>query len=350
MTTYFFASRKIHFSLSTLAIAALVACGGGSSSTAQLSGVAAYGAPMAGATVTATDVNGTTKSATAANDGSYTLNVTGLTAPLLLKASGTSGDSVKEYAALVLSTPQVGETATANVTPLTHALVTMVSTDGSSPNEFADPVKLKTVDPSKLAAALSNLQTALADVLADAKLDSTFDPLKTSFKADRTSAADVLLDTIKVSVSDQGVALTNARVAVNDSGSSTSASTVTMKDLKVTPNKLPAPTVDAAALTGLDAFVKDANACLALAPTNRVSKDSSGNYTFLGACANVAGFDPNYKAYGYQPQSVVGTALAGANSCRFETADPGIPAVPGQRKQGPCQAGYNLSQWRKGLF
>lgn len=265
---------------------------------------------MANATVTLTDSNGTTKIATAGDDGSYTLNVTGLTAPFLLKASGTSGDSVKEYTALVLSAPQTGETATANVTPLTHALVTMVSSDGSSPKEFMDSSKLKSVDAAKLAAALSHLQTALADVLANANLGSTFDPLKTPFKADRTSAADVLLDTIKVSVSDQGVALTNARVPVSDSGSGTSASTVTIKSTSTPPAKLPPPTVDAAALTGLDAFVKDANACLALAPASRVSKDSNGIYTFLGACANVSGFDTaNYKAYGYNLNQLWGPRL-----------------------------------------
>ncbi|MFM7001618.1 MAG: carboxypeptidase-like regulatory domain-containing protein [Limnohabitans sp.] len=306
-------SRKVQFSLSALAIATLVACGGGSSSTstAQLSGVAAYGAPLSGASVTLTDSNGKTSNATAAADGSYTLDVTGLTAPFLLKARGTSGDAIKEYTALVVSAPKAGETATANVTPLTHALVTMVSSDGTSPNEFTTDVsKLKNLDASKLNTALTNLQAVLKDVLTDAKLPSNFDPLTISFKADRTTPADTLLDTIKVSISDQGVALTNARVPVADTTTSTSVATVTLKGTSASPAALPKPSVDVSDLKGLDAFIKDANACLELAPENRVSKDSAGAYTFKGACANVSGFDTvNYKAYGYSLNQLWGARL-----------------------------------------
>jgi hypothetical protein len=305
---------SLQIGLTTLACACLIACGGGGSSPsatdAQLSGTAAYGSPMAGASITVTDATGQTVTTTSANDGSYTVKVTGFTAPFLVKASGISGDSVKEYVALVTATPKMGETGTANVTPLTHALVTMVSSDGTSPSEFTDPSKLKALDTTKLTTALGNLQTALKEVLIDAGLPGTFDPLTASFKADRTSAADVLLDTIKVTVSDQGVALTNARVpVVSDSSSSTSA-TVTIKGTPTAaPVALPKPTVAAADIKGLDAFQNDANACLALAPAARVSKDVNGAYTFLGACANVTGFDIHYKGYGYTLNQLWGPRL-----------------------------------------
>lgn len=305
-------SRQIQFSLSTLAIATLVACGGGGgggTNTAQLTGVAAYGAPMAGATVTVNDATGNNKSVTAGADGSFSIDVTGLTAPFLLKAIFNSGDSVKEYSSLVVSAPKTGETSTANVTPLTHALVTMVSSDGTSPNEFAEASKLKNLDTSKLSTALTTLQAVLKDVLADAQLPSTFDPLTISFKADRASAADTLLDTIKVSVSDQGVALTNARVPASDTGGS-SVATVTLKGTSDSPASLAKPTVDVSELKGLDAFMRDANTCLALAPADRVSKDSLGSYTFKGACANVTGFDTvNYKSNGYSLNQLWGARL-----------------------------------------
>jgi len=226
------ASKLLYFSLSTLMLAALVACGGGGggSNSSQLSGVAAYGAPMQGASITLTDANGQSRTTNTSADGSYTLDVTGLTAPFLLKASGAAGDSVKEYAALVTSAPTEGKTVVANVTPLTHALVTMVSSDGASPHEFTDSSKLKTLDASKLSAALVNLQAALKNVLVETGLSEKFDPLTVRFKADRTNAEDTLLDTIKVSVSDQGVTLHNARVSVNDTGSAnTDEATVTIK-------------------------------------------------------------------------------------------------------------------------
>ncbi|WP_133240042.1 hypothetical protein [Limnohabitans planktonicus] len=321
----------VQHGLTALACACLVACGGGSSPTATgdnnasnntsngssstqaqslLTGTAAYGAPMAGASITLMDAAGTTKTATADSTGNYTLTVTGLTAPFLIKASMPSGDSVKEYSSLVMTAPKAGDTGVANVTPLTHALVSMVSSDGANPNEFADKNTLKNVDPAKLTAALKNLQTALAEVLSAAKLPATFDPMTTSFKADRDNEADLLLDTIKVGVSDQGVSLTNARVPASDTGSNTAPATITLKGTTTgTVTALPKPTVATDDLKGLDAFQAEANACLALAPAARVSQNN-GSYTFLGACANVTGFDTNnYKAFGYSLQQLWGYRL-----------------------------------------
>ncbi len=314
------ASKLLYFSLSTLMLAALVACGGGGggSNSSQLSGVAAYGAPMQGASITLTDANGQSRTTNTSADGSYTLDVTGLTAPFLLKASGAAGDSVKEYAALVTSAPTEGKTVVANVTPLTHALVTMVSSDGASPHEFTDSSKLKTLDASKLSAALVNLQAALKNVLVETGLSEKFDPLTVRFKADRTNAEDTLLDTIKVSVSDQGVTLHNARVSVNDTGSAnTDAATVTIKGTSNTLRPLPRSTVQAEDLKGLDTFVAQANACLALAPSDRVSKGPgaaasafANTYTFQGACAEVTSFDKDsYKTNGYPLTQIWGPRL-----------------------------------------
>lgn len=300
--------------LTTLSSACLIACGGSSSSNTetklQLTGTAAFGAPMANALVTVTDAKGKIAKTTAASDGQYTINLTGFTAPFLIKATGSWGDSVKEYFALVTEAPKTTEKSTANVTPLTHALVTMLSSDGSSPHEFSDPAKLKALDTRKLTAALGNLQMALKDVLADANLPGTFDPLTSPFKADRTSAADVLLETIKVSVSDQGVALTNARVPVDSEVTTSTPATVTIKGTPTTaPATLPKPLVAAAELKGLDIFQAEANACLALSPAARVSKSANGTYTFLGACADVTGFASHYKAFGYTLNQLWGPRL-----------------------------------------
>lgn len=306
----------IQMGLSTLACACLVACGGGSNSSgpttpdAQLNGTAAYGSPMAGASITVSDATGLTVTTNSGNDGSYTAKVTGFTAPFLVKASGVSGDSMKEYLALVITAPKAGENATANITPLTHALVTMTSSDGSSPNEFADTAKLKALDTTKLTAALGALQTALKDVLIDAGLPGTFDPLTAPFSADRTSAADLLLDTIKVTVSDQGVALTNVRVPVVQDSTTSNPATVIIKG---TPSAalaaLPKPTVPATDIKGLDSFQAEVNACLSLAPASRVSKASNGAYTLQGACATMGGFSSNYKAYGYTLSQLWGPRL-----------------------------------------
>lgn len=73
--------------------AALVACGGGSdssspgsSSTTQLSGVAAVGAPLKNATIKVYDKTGATKTATTGSDGAYSVDITGMSAPLMIVA------------------------------------------------------------------------------------------------------------------------------------------------------------------------------------------------------------------------------------------------------------------------
>jgi len=296
--------RSLQIGLSILATACMVACGGGGSGSAsiesKLNGVAAYGSPMSSATITVIDAAGHSVNTISGIDGSYTATVTGFTAPLLIKASSTSGDAVKEYVALVTSQPKAGETTTANVTPLTHAIATMASSDGTSPNEFASTDKLKALDPSKVATALSNLQTSLKDVLLNAQLPANFDPLTTTFKADRNSAADVLLDTIKVSVSDQGVSLTNARAPIDETSATAQPNTVIVKGTQgATPASLPAPTVAAADIKGLDSFQSQINKCLAIAPASRVIKDTSGVFTLQSDCATITSFASNYKGYGY---------------------------------------------------
>ena len=77
--------------------AALVACGGGggdnavvpaaqSASNTSISGVAATGQAMAGATITLLDANGVSATKTADAAGSYTFDVTNLTAPFVITA------------------------------------------------------------------------------------------------------------------------------------------------------------------------------------------------------------------------------------------------------------------------
>jgi hypothetical protein len=297
--------------LTTLASACLVACGGGGgasgSTDSQLSGVAAYGSPLASASITVFDSAGKSVSTTAGIDGSYSANVTGFTAPLLVKASGTSGDAVKEYLALITTAPQAGKTGTANVTPLTHAIVTIASSDGTNPNEFTSTEILKTLDTNKVSIALSNLQASLSNVLLNAQLPATFDPMTAPFKADRNNGADILLDTIKVAVSDQGVSLTNARAPINEASDAVPSNTVTLKGTSATSTALPAPTVAAADMKGLDSFQVQLNKCLALAPNARASKDTNGVITLQSDCANISAFASNYKGYGYTVSQLWGS-------------------------------------------
>jgi len=77
-------------------IASLAACGGGGNSTTAggsttVAGTAATGKPIANATITLRDGSGNTKTATSDANGKYSVDVTGLTPPYLLKVSTVDG-------------------------------------------------------------------------------------------------------------------------------------------------------------------------------------------------------------------------------------------------------------------
>lgn len=306
--------------LEWLGLAVLLAsCGGGgggesgntasSANSSTLSGVAAYGAPLANASIAVSDGYGHSTTATADANGAYSANVTGFTAPLLIIARASSGESTRRYLALVDAVPAVGTTATANVTPLTMAVVAMASTNGTDPEEFVrDASKLSHLSAGSINTAVTRLQGTLSPVLTDVGLSPSFNPMRTVFVADRNSAGDKLLDTIKVTLSDQGVTLLNARASIANNAAGDTNS-VTIKGISgAAPAALPNSTLALADLVGLDSWRNQVNTCLALAPTQRVSF-SGGNYTFLSSCAAVTGFSAGYKYNGYTLAQTWGARL-----------------------------------------
>lgn len=305
--------------LSLISAAVLAACGGGSSdentlpadTNAYVQGTAAYGAAMAQAAITVIDKSGKSVAVTSDDNGDYIATVTGFAAPLLITATGASGDSVRTYRAISDAVVAVGATNRANVTPLTEAIVAMASSDGKSPEEFADAAKLGAVDTAKLAKAVEVLKAILKEVAAELG-DANFDPLTSNFKADRSSAGDKLLDTVKVAIGSAGVSLRNVAVplASTDSGTPSNA-VVTVADVRTqVVAALPKPVVtDSAAL--VDAWVAQINKCLALPQASRVSLDAVGAPSaFLGDCDKVSSFAGNYKRNGYTLLQFWGRQLA----------------------------------------
>lgn len=289
----------------------LTACGGGeSSSQAEIptdrpvvSGTAAYGAPLAGATVTLTDANGVTKTTTAAADGSYWLDVSGLSAPFLVTASAQTGDEVKSFSALVVEAPAKGQVANVNVTPLTTAIVALASSTGSNPEQFSDPTLLKSLDTAKLKKAEDAIKAIIADVAKDAGLPANFDPVKSPFQATLGAPADKLLETVKVAVTETGVTVTNALAPIATSDTEAKA-TITIKDVNTAPPvvALPKPTVTTMYNDLLTSLRAQLNACLALDPADRVTLDANNNPTALkNACSTGAltAVAVDYKVNGY---------------------------------------------------
>ena len=66
--------------------------------TVTVHGTAATGEALAGATITLSDSNGAVRTTISAADGTYTINVTGLTAPFVVVATGTQTHNAASYA------------------------------------------------------------------------------------------------------------------------------------------------------------------------------------------------------------------------------------------------------------
>ena len=182
--------------LSLIAAAALTACGGGGGSDSPLtpqpiSGTAAAGAPVIG-TVTVKDSAGVTKTTAIAADGSYSVDVAGMTGPFVFLASGTVGGRTIE---MVSAATAADVNKTVNITPFTDLIVANLAGQAAS-SYYASPsfAKLTAVD---LDAARQILTTRLRPILDALGVEAGFDLLRSSFKADR-SGFDAVLDVVRV--------------------------------------------------------------------------------------------------------------------------------------------------------
>jgi len=234
--------RYSEFSLYITAIAALilVGCGGGGSSSTvtnppssmTLSGTAATGAAIAGATVEIKDVVGTTHSTTTNADGAYSLSASGMTGPFLIKV--TSLDGSKVFSAALVS--DLG--GTINATPLTSILVadatnkdldSLYATYGS-----ADATLLTNNLPAtitSLTSTLSPVATALGVTISETGL------LRGAFTANH-DGLDKAMDALSVS-------FTGTTVIISDKAGTVIASV----DLATTPFAIASSNVTASAAT-----------------------------------------------------------------------------------------------------
>ena len=175
----------------------LAGCGGGgggsSALTTTIKGVAAKGAPLASAQITLTDSSVPAKTVTATTDanGKFSFDVSGLTAPFVLKAvSGTiTLYSVQDKA------PVVGQSITVNITPITTAITGVLSTTGKPAG-----VTPAVVTTTKLTSVKIFIQKSLTPSLTAANVPTAFDPINDSFDADGTGF-DSVLDNVQVAQS-----------------------------------------------------------------------------------------------------------------------------------------------------
>ena len=227
-------SRRRFSGLAALCLAGatllLAGCGGSPGVSSQVvSGVASAGATLAGQ-VDLKDASGVAaKTALIANDGSYSVDVTGMKAPFILQAKGSANG-----VAYSLNSFATG-TGTANVNPLSHLLVASAA-GVDDPFDASDAATLGKIGAG-LPAATQTLQAKLQRLLKMYDAENV-DPIGGHYLADHTGL-DGMFDDVKITVLGGVVTVTNAKSgAVIFTGSITD-----LKDGQFTDddNNLPGP-------------------------------------------------------------------------------------------------------------
>lgn len=196
-----------------LSVLLLVGCGGGGGdggggaavpTASTLSGTASAGAPIIGTvTIRDSDPATTDKTVTIAADGKYTIDVTGLTAPFMLRADGTvGGRSYSLYSAAV----SADINGTINVTPLTDLIVANVA--GQIASNYFAAGNFSTLTAADLIAQEIALQARLQPILTAAGVGASIDLLRSSFAADHTGL-DAALDVLRIDIAGATATITN---------------------------------------------------------------------------------------------------------------------------------------------
>jgi mono/diheme cytochrome c family protein len=204
-------ARTAIATLGVLMIGALIAgCGssgggGGAGVSSQtVSGVAATGSPLVGQ-VTLRDSSPVRKDKVTiiANDGSFSIDVSDMQGPFLLKASGTA-DGVSRTLFSFSDKP-----GTANVNPLSSVAVASAAgvDDPATVFDKPDPATLEKIR-SAMSGSVATLQSKLKPLLDGFSVASA-DPVKDPFTADHTGL-DGVFDNVKVTLSNGTLTITNA--------------------------------------------------------------------------------------------------------------------------------------------
>lgn len=170
----------------------LQSCGGGGSSSTpavtpvNLSGTAAKGAAVAGATITVKDAAGVSKTATTGADGKYTIDVAGMTAPFLIKVNLPGGTALYSVGT---------QAGTVNIHPFTDLIIrTWYQVQGKTMDAaFGDPAGNPAPTATEVRVIAGVVKEIVQKWLVDNGIDPTnFDLITTSFDANHSGFDHVL--------------------------------------------------------------------------------------------------------------------------------------------------------------
>jgi hypothetical protein len=305
--------------------ALLAACGGGGSSSSSTSsqpttaaatsmtGTVAIGTALTGATVTVTDANGKTATATSGTNGTYSVSLSGLTAPLLITAADPSGVSSTLYSVVANTTTTSGAPVTANVTPLTTAVAALMTQTGN-PGSLSG--NASAITSSAITAAETKLDAAIAPILSFNNVAANFDPIGTTFTPNQ-SGADGVIDSIAVSPSTSGSGLQITSLADPDTAIQLNSATTVSTPL-ATPSQ-PANYL-ASLQASLTACISDVQGGATDTSDSNCTTAIDASYLNNGIGTGVAGFAKRHTLF------LKGTVLTGIKTVAFVPAGslPGI--------------------------
>jgi chitodextrinase len=335
----------------------LVGCGHGgkddSSSSKQtpnsagisLSGTAATGAPIASATITLKDKNGALKTALTGTDGKYSFDITGMTAPFLLKVP------LGQASLYSVAT----SSGTANVHPFTDLIIrTWYEREGSDVDTAFGNTGGFPSPPT--AADVSTIELVMRDILStwlqqEGVDASSFNLITSSFDTNE-SGFDEVLEYTEVGIDATGkvtVSCTDPTTGIGNTMVSTSIGSLTEPD--ATPPTDP---------TGLKAIGADMNKIVLLwdASTDNVGIAGYNVYrgnTKIGKSAYSVYFDSSSLApgtqYCYQVEAFDGagntSAAKSVQACAFTLAASDVtpPSTPADLIATPTSATQISLAW-----
>jgi hypothetical protein len=287
-------------SLAAVAVAvSVVACGGGGaggSSITTVGGTVAVGEALSNATVLLIDADGNTKQVTSEASGAYSIDVTGMRAPFVIKASGAIG--TQEYNLVsMIATSASGQNNAVQVTPLTTGIAAIVN---AANGYSADNLTPASVTTSSLTNATSRMVDALAGPISAAGLTTSFNPVTDTFSTNRTGA-DQVLDVVDVRIKPSGVVLANRMEVLNDNSDPTNLILTSTSSSGTWPDGV---TPAGQALLDLQNKIK---ACLSLPSTQRAPGAAADTGGFIAAninqvpaeCKNYVVSDYLHNTYNY---------------------------------------------------
>lgn len=295
------AKNWISPALAAVALAVgMTACGGGGGgadkSVTTVGGLVAVGESLSYATVLLIDADGNTKQVSSDANGAYSIDVTGMRAPFVIKAAGAIG--TQEYNLVsMLAASSSGQNNAVQITPLTTGIAALVN---AANGYSADGLLPSNVTPTSLATATSTLTAALSGPIAAANLPSSFNPVTDAFSANRTGA-DQVLDVVDVRVKSNGVVLANRMEVLTDNSDPTNLLVTTSGN---TGNWPSGATPAGSALLALQNQIK---ACFALPSSQRAPSTSTDSGGFVTAdlsqvatdCKSYVGNDYMHNTYSY---------------------------------------------------